>query len=106
MAEDDPPTTAMEAFASIHGLFVPEGLLRGVRLVELEPGVEIVELDAGTQRTMYETETIRRVSGFRWSERFFAVRVQDNAPAAGDARDRARERANSVLRSALDCLRL
>lgn len=106
MIEYDAPTTEFEAFASIHGMFVPDALLREGRLVELEPGTEIVELDAETQSVMYQTETIRRVSGFRWSDQFFAVRVQYSAPADGDARERARDRTNQVLRTALDCLRL
>jgi hypothetical protein len=99
-------TIETEALASIHSLFVSDELLRGDVLVELEPGVQIAQVDVETQRVMYQTETIRRIGGSRWTDRVFAVRVQFDAPAEGDARQRAQERTNRLLRHALDCLRL
>lgn len=95
-----------EAFASIHGLFVPDELMSGEVLVELEPTVYLVRLDAETERLMYQTETIRRAGGIRWSDRHFAVRVLFDLPPEGDARQRSHERVNRLMQDVLDCLRL
>jgi hypothetical protein len=106
MAEEIEPLVTMEGLASIHGLFVPDELSQGPVLVELEPGLEISRLDAETERLMYQTEPIRRVGGFRWSDHYFAVRLRFDTPAEGEGRQRAQRRANRLIRSALDCLRL
>jgi hypothetical protein len=106
VAEQPKSLILMEGFASIHGLFVPDELSQEAVLVEFEPGLEIIRLDAETQRLMYQTETIRRVGGLRWNEHYFAVRVRFEAAAEGEARLTAQQRANALLKSVLDCLRL
>src|SRR5947207_3364424 len=106
MAEQPQSLLPMQGFASIHGLFVPDELLHGSVLVELEPGLEICQLDGETEGLMYQTETIRRVAGFRWSDHYFAVRVRFDAPVEGEARQGAQRRANRLIGRVLECLRL
>jgi hypothetical protein len=95
-----------EAFASIHGLFVPDELASREVVVELEPAVHLVQLDAETERLMYQTETIRRVGRVRWSDRHFAIRVLFDLPPEGDTRHRVQEQVNGRMQDVLDCFRL
>ena len=94
------------AYASTHGLLVPDELVNQGPIVKFGDGLEIVQLDEETQRLMYMTETIRRISGFRWSEQHFAIRYEYTLPTTEEHHELQREKANRNIDRLVQTLRI
>jgi hypothetical protein len=102
----DEPSTAYEAFASISGLFIVDGLIADSLLLEFEPGLQVRELDDETQRWMYQTETVRRSGGRLFTDRVIAARYLFHKSLDSDRATKEVRRVNQLLQSVLECFRI
>lgn len=102
----DDALTEFEAFASLHGLFLEDGLVVDSRLVELESGLDIVEVDPLVQKTLFQTQTVRASAAYLHGDRVVAIRHRFGSPVNAGKAVEKRTDINETLDRALRCLRV
>lgn len=97
---------AYEAYASVHGLFVPDGFMRDRLPVEFEPNLELCEPEEQITCVMYQSEAIHRFGGRLFADRVTAIRHTYALPDDEAGRVEAMRSANRLLLAVLECFRL